>query len=162
MQKLKRAFWIFGFLALASPAPAAFAKAPKDLSVDYVFVQGGPSKGATTEKYALQGRTLTLKTDYIPTQYGSDASKRIQDSKTFQVSDEQLQELWALIERHQFMSWPNTPAERPSESGNQTFTIQAGGKSATHGMWDAGRKDAFIQFSTDFLQWAKQVMRAQF
>lgn len=163
MQKMKRsALFFLALLMILCLGPAAFAKAPADLSVDYSFVQGGPVQAATLEKYTLQAKSLQLKTDYIPTEFGSDPLKRIQNTKIFKVSDEQLDALWQIIQKSQFMTWPATQAERPPQSGNQVFRIVAEGKNASHSMWDAGQKDQFIQFSRDFLNWAKQVMRAQF
>lgn len=132
---------------------------PKDFTIDYDFVQGGPASGATHEKYTLRGHTLTLATDYIPTQYGSDNSKRTSQSRTTELDSEKLTELWGIVQKSNFMQWSTSPAERPAAGGNQTFTITANGKKATHTMWDAGQKDQFIEFSTNFLQWAKVLMR---
>jgi len=133
-------------------------KAPGDLSVEYDFVQGGPEQGATHENYKLSGNTLTRTTDYIPTQYGSDASKRTKETKSYNFSQEKLDALWQTIQSSHFFDWPNTAPQRPPQSGNQTITVKGGGKSATHSMWEGPNKDQFVDFSTAFLTWAKGVI----
>src|SRR4029434_3781451 len=120
MKPLSIAVWILALFGAA--LLQAGEKAPSDLSVAYEFVQGGPAKSATTERYTVQGKQLTLVTDYIPTEHGGDASKRIQDTKKFNLNDEKLAELWQVIQTQGFMEWPAGEAQRPSQSGNQTVT----------------------------------------
>src|SRR4030095_10240777 len=153
-------FWVLIFFG-ASLAQAG-DKAPGDLSVSYEFVQGGPARSATTEKYTIQGKQLTLVTDYIPTEYGSDVSKRTQDTKKFNLNDEKLAELWQVIQSQGFMTWPASEAQRPPQSGNQTVTITAQGKTATHSMWESAVKDRFTDFSREFLQWTRRMMTVEF
>jgi len=160
---MKKIFFISLFLGFASSAWAAgFQSVPRDLSVRYEFVQGGPVNAATFEKYTVKENTLIHDIDYIPTQYGSDSSKRVKENKTYPLSPEQLQELWSIISQHQFLSWPLSNPDRPPLSGNQTFIIQANGKTLTHTMWDSGQKESFIEFSADFIAWAKKVIRLRF
>ena len=160
---MKKIFFISLFLIFVSSVGfASSQKTPQDLSVRYEFIQGGPVNAATFEKYIVKENTLTQDIDYIPTQYGSDSSKRVKESKTYPLSPEQLQELWAIISRHQFLSWPLSNPDRPPLSGNQTFIIQANGKTLTHTMWDSGQKEVFIEFSADFIAWAKKVIRLRF
>jgi hypothetical protein len=133
-------------------------KAPGDLSVEYDFVQGGPEQGATHEVYRLNGSTLTRTTDYIPTQYGSDTSKRTKETKSYSFSQEKLDSLWQTVQSSNFFNWPSATPQRPSQSGNQTLTVKGGGKSATHSMWEPPNKERFVEFSTAFLSWAKGVI----
>lgn len=153
--------WALSFLMLFFSV-AGFAKddnkTPGDLSIEYEFVQGGPAKGATTETYKLAGNTLTMVTDYIPTQYGSDPSKRTKENKSYTLSKEKLDALWQIIQRSDFMNWPTAAPQRPPQSGNQTMTVKMGGKTVTHSMWEPPNKDRFIEFSTDFLNWGRRVM----
>jgi len=137
-------------------------KAPADLAVSYEFLQGGPAKSATTEKFTVQGKQLTLMTDYIPTEYGGDVTKRIQDTKKFNLNDEKLAELWQVIQSQGFMDWPTSDVQRPSQSGNQTVTVTAQGKTATHSMWENLVKDRFTDFSREFLQWTRRMMTVEF
>ncbi|MBL7685548.1 MAG: hypothetical protein JNK65_05905 [Deltaproteobacteria bacterium] len=160
MKKVK----IFGLFLIMSFLPfvlQAGSKVPSDLKVKYEFIQGGPEKGATIETYLLEGNKLTLTTDYIPTQYGSDASKRVKENKTYTMSKEKMEELWQIIENSRFMTWTDAPSQRPPQGGNQSFTITANGKTATHTMWENPNKESFIDFSREFLKWAKQLMTIQ-
>lgn len=149
-------------LFFSSGVRADDSKAPGDLSLSYEFIQGGPSAGATQERYTISNGSLTLENDYIPTEFGSDASKRKKDAKMYQLSPEQLNALWTVISTHGFMDWPTSSTQRPPQSGNQTFTIRANGKSATHSMWEPTLKEKFVDFSRDFLNWAKKVMTVRF
>jgi meiotically up-regulated gene 157 (Mug157) protein len=160
--KMKRMLWSGLFLiAWASPLSAG-DKAPQDLSLTYEFVQGGPAAAATTERYTVNGKSLTLETDYIPTQYGSDASKRVKETKNFTLTDEKLADLWTVIKAQNFFDWPSSQAQRPPQSGNQTVTVKADGKTATHSMWEPAVKDRFTDFSREFLQWARRMMTVEF
>jgi hypothetical protein len=152
---LALSFFLFFFSA------AGLAKAdtaPSDLSLEYEFVQGGPEKGATIETYKLSGNALTRVTDYIPTQFGSDASKRTKETKSYTFSKEKLDALWQIVQSSDFFNWPSASPQRPSQSGNQTMTVKGGGKSATHSMWEPPNKDRFVEFSTAFLNWARGVI----
>lgn len=162
MQKMKKSFLIFILFLFPALAAADSSKAPKDFTVEYEFVQGGPEKAATRETYSLKDGKLTLKTDYIPTQYGSDVSKRTQEVKTYNVSSDELKNVWNIVVENQFMTWPQSSPSRPDQAGNQSFTIKADGKTVTHTMWEAPNKDKFTEFSRQFLQWAKQKMTVQF
>lgn len=162
MQKMKKVFLFFFLVLFFSTSWAADSKVPKDLSVEYEFIQGGPEKAATREYYSVKEGKLTLKTDYIPTQYGSDLSKRTQEVKSYNVPPEDLQNLWNIIVEQQFMTWPQANASRPDQAGNQSFTIKANGKTVTHTMWEAPNKDRFTEFSRQFLQWAKRKMTIEF
>jgi hypothetical protein len=155
--------WALSFILLFFSASglAKDDKAPSDLSIEYEFVQGGPEKGATIETYKLSGNTLTRVTDYIPTQYGSDASKRTKENKNYTFSKEKLDALWQIVQTSDFFNWPSASSQRPSQSGNQTVTVKGGGKSATHSMWEPPNKDRFVEFSTAFLNWAKGVITIQ-
>lgn len=144
------------FTATADPKP------PKDFTVTYEFVQGGNPKAATIERYAIQGNTLTLETDYIPTQYGSDVSKRTKEAKSYPLSDDEMKAVWKIITTHNFMDWPNQSPQRPPMGGNQTMTIKADGKTSTHTMWEPANRDQFTEFMREFLQWAKRKMTVQF
>lgn len=137
-------------------------KVPGDLSVIYDFVQGGPEKGATHETYKVSGSTLVQETDYIPTEFGSNVSKRRKESKTYKVSKDQLSDLWGIISNNTFLDWPAVSPQRPPMSGNQTFTIKANGKTVTHSMWEQGNRDRFIEFSREFINWTKRVMTVEF
>ncbi len=161
---MKKIFFIVLFLSLSVRLEAAtiFSGVPQDLSVRYEFVEGGPANAATFEKYTVKENQLIHDLDYIPTEYGSNTAKRTKESRTYPLTPSQLQELWGIIGKHQFMTWPVANPERPPLSGNQTFIIQAQGKTATHTMWDAGQKESFIEFSADFIAWAKKVMRYRF
>ncbi|GEM_PF-3520138 len=161
MKKIFLALFLF-FIFSANAWPTDSSKVPKDLSLDYEFVQGGPEKAATRESYSLKEGKLILKTDYIPTQYGSDLSKRTQEVKSYNVSPEELKSLWEMIVQSQFLQWPQASPSRPSQSGNQTFTLRAEGKSVTHSMWEAPNRERFTDFSREFLQWAKRKMTIEF
>jgi hypothetical protein len=156
--------WALAFFVIFFSA-TGFAKddkAPSDLSIEYEFVQGGPEKGATIETYKLSGNTLTRVTDYIPTQYGSDASKRTKETKSYTFSKEKLDALWQTIQTSDFLNWSSASPQRPPQSGNQTVTVKGGGKSATHSMWEPPNKERFIEFSTDFLNWARGVITIEY
>jgi hypothetical protein len=143
-------------------AGAGDSKAPGDLSIYYEFSEGGPASGATQEKYTISNGSLTLENNYIPTEYGSDASKRKKEAKMYQLSADQQNALWTIVSTHGFMDWPASSPQRPAQSGNQTFTIKANGKTAIHSMWEPPIKEKFVDFSRDFLNWAKKVMTVQF
>jgi hypothetical protein len=160
--KMKRIFLGSLFLIFWTSVLSAEDKAPKDLSLTYEFIQGGPAAAATIERYTVNGKSLTLDTDYIPTQYGSDTSKRVKETKNFTLTDEKLADLWTIIKAQNFLEWPSSSPQRPPQSGNQTVTVKADGKTATHSMWEPAVKDRFTDFSREFLQWARRMMTVEF
>lgn len=157
---MKSLAFIF-ILFFLSPLAHADSTPPKDFSIEYEFVQGGPEKAATRESYSLKEGKLTLKTDYIPTEFGSDLSKRTQQNKTYDVAPEDLKNVWNIVLQNDFMNWPQSTAQRPEQAGNQSFTIKAEGKTITHSMWEIPNRDKFTEFSRQFLQWAKRKMTIQ-
>jgi hypothetical protein len=159
---------VFGFacslliLLFGVAASAVDTKIPNELSLTYEFVEGGPSQSATHEKYTVSGNSMILETEYIPTQYGSDISKKTKDTKTYKLASDQMNALWQVITTSAFMDWPTSEAQRPAMSGNQTVMIKVNGKTASHSMWEPANESRFIDFSREFLNWAKKVMQARF
>ncbi len=159
---MKKLFFIFFFFYLGWAQAAPSPQPALSLSVRYEFTQGGPSASATGEITEVKNSTLTLMTDYIPTEFGSDVSKRIQSQKTYVVKEEKLKLLKDLILQSGFMNWTSEVPQKPAQSGDQVFEIEFEGKKVSHSMWEMGNQDKFREFSRLFNLWAKQRMTVEF
>lgn len=159
---MKKLFFIFLFFYLGWVQAAPSSQPAQSLSVRYEFTQGGPSVSATREITEVKNSTLTLVTDYIPTEFGSDVSKRIQTQKTYVVKEEKMKLLKDLILQSGFMNWVNEILQKPAQSGDQVFEIELDGKKISHSMWEMGNQEKFREFSRLFNLWAKQRMTVEF
>lgn len=159
----KKIFFIFCFFATFSfYALAKQNETPKDFSVTYQFLSGGPAATSTSEKYTVQGYQIVYEREYIPTEVQQDKSKKRKETNSYPLTAEQLSELWNLFLSYRFLDWPAASAKVPALAGNQILTVKADGKIVTHSMWESENEDKFREFSNLFLKWVKKKMATEF
>ncbi len=159
----KKIFFVFCFVTTFSfYASAKPNETPKDFSVSYQFLSGGPNATSTSEKYTVQGYQIVYEREYIPTEVDQNKSKKRKETDSYPLTAEQLSELWNLFLSYRFLDWPSAPAKVPPLAGNQILTVKADGKSVSHSMWESENEEKFRDFSNLFLKWVKKKMATEF
>lgn len=159
----KKIFFVFCFFTLFSfYASAKQNETPKDFSVTYHFLSGGPMTTSTSEKYTIQGYQIIYEREYIPTEVNQNQSKKRKETDSYPLTAEQLNELWNLFLSYRFLDWPPAQAKVPALAGNQILTVKSDGKTVSHSMWESENEEKFRDFTNLFLKWVKKKMATEF
>ena len=149
-------FWIV-FLPLYSFAKDKELKTPSDFKLVYRS-SAGQLEQATKEQVEVSPGKVTVTRRAKP--IGS--SSMTDESRSYNISSEQLAALWAIVVESGFLKWPKNPEGPHQSQVAETFEITADGKTLSHDRWEEGNQEAFRALFEKYNAWFNGIRTVRF
>jgi len=137
---------------------SAQAAAPKDFRVVY-FSSAGALEKATVETITVKPGSAVMDRDAV--QVGGSGEK-VKESKTYQVSPEQFDELYQLVQQSGYLTWPAVGTPPHQSQIEEYFEITVDGKTVKRSRWEEANLEKFRQFYSDFNRWYTTIRSVAF
>jgi len=137
---------------------AAAISAPKDFRFSFQS-RAGTMDQATEEKITVQGKLVTL--DRSAKVVGESGDKK-PFQKTYDVTPEQLDALYQIVQQSGVMTWPNSAEGGHQSEVQESIEVSADGKTVKHGRWEAGNQEKFRVLYEQFNTWYTDIRSVRF
>ena len=154
----KLALILFPLLFLSFSSFAANDKTPKDFKLVFRSSAGALERATTETVVVVKGSITVNRSAEVVGEGGG----KTPYTRTYQISDAQLDELYQAILSSGFLTWPKSADGSHQSTVEEFFDITADGKTVTHGRWEQANQETFRAFYDRYNSWFNSVRTARF